>query len=264
MIQQNIPRKKLCATLLALCMPGLGQVYNGELIKAACLLLFFAATPVLISETAAFLPAGALIGTVAAAIGSALAIYLFAITDAFKTSGHKNLLYAPKAYNNGFFYLAMFIVGFIGLGIAEHYIRTQIVTPYVIPSSSMEPTILRGDYVFADRKVYQKGPVHVGDIVIHVFPDDRSKVYIRQIAALPGERLAYPDGTVVTAPHGTVLVRGSGNGGTVADSRQFGPVDMRDIVGQVRQIYFSRGPEGIRWQRIGKLLHTWEGAASTN
>ena len=118
MIQQNLPRKKLCATLLAMGMPGLGQIYNGELIKAACLLLFFITAPVLISETAVFLPDNSLICTVAAAIGASFAIYLF-----------------------------------------------------------------------ADRKIYQNSQVHVGDIIIHVFPDDRSKVYIRQVAALPGEHL---------------------------------------------------------------------------
>lgn len=264
MIQQNLPRKKLCATLLAMSMPGLGQVYNGELIKAACLLLFFITAPVLISETAVFLPDSSLICTVAAAISASFAIYLFAVIDAFKTSRQKNLIYTPRAYNNGFFYLALFIVGFIGLGIAENYIRTQIVAPYKIAGDSMAPTVLKGDYVFADRKIYQNSQVHVGDIIIHVFPDDRSKVYIRQVAALPGEHLTYPDGTVITAPHGTILVRGSGNGGAVSDSRQFGPVDMRDIVGQVRQIYFSKGPTGIRWERIGKLLRTEDVTGKTD
>ncbi|MBN1983785.1 MAG: hypothetical protein JW795_19780 [Chitinivibrionales bacterium] len=38
------------------------------------------------------------------------------------------------------------------------------------------------------------------------------------------------------------------------DSRTYGPVPLRDAVGKVRQIYSSIGPEGIRWQRIGKVL----------
>lgn len=40
----------------------------------------------------------------------------------------------------------------------------------------------------------------------------------------------------------------------VLDSANYGPVELRDIVGKVAQIYFSRGPDGIRWGRIGEKL----------
>jgi signal peptidase I len=39
-----------------------------------------------------------------------------------------------------------------------------------------------------------------------------------------------------------------------SDSRQFGTVPLSDLVGKARQIWFSKGENGIRWGRLGKVL----------
>jgi signal peptidase I len=39
-----------------------------------------------------------------------------------------------------------------------------------------------------------------------------------------------------------------------ADSRVYGPVPEDAIVGRVRYLYFSIGPSGVRWERIGRPL----------
>ncbi|BHH84532.1 signal peptidase I [Desulforhopalus sp. 52FAK] len=254
MKNEHSPRRTLYAGLLACCIPGLGQVYNGELIKAACFLLFFLTVPQIILHAAGFLPAGYLLVIVVLAIVSAIGVYLWAIIDAVKTSTRLQIQYITRAYNSGIVYLAVFIFGWICLGITENYARTRIVAPYKIVSRSMGPAVLQGDYVFVDRMIYRHGPVKVGDIIIHVYPDDRSMVYIRRVAALPGESVTYADGTTATAPHGSVLVSGGDNGIEHTDSRDFGPIDLRDLVGRVQQIYFSIGPSGVRWNRIGKVI----------
>jgi len=59
--------------------------------------------------------------------------------------------------------------------------------------------------------------------------------------------------TDITVPPGRVFVLGDNRNSTV-DSRRFGTVALRDVVGKVRQIWFSWGPHGVRWQRIGKTL----------
>jgi len=251
--KEHSPRRKLFAGLLACCIPGLGQVYNGELIKAACFLLFFLTVPQIILHTAEFLPAGYLLAVVLLAIVSAIGVYLWAITDAVQTSKRLQILYVNRAYNTRIFYLAVFVFGWVCLGITENYARTKIVAPYKIVSRSMAPDVLQDDYVFVDRMIYRHGPVKVGDIIIHVYPDDRSMVYIRRVAALPGESVTYADDTTVTAPHGAILVSG-GDGEKNTDSRDFGPIDLRDIVGRVQQVYFSIGSTGVRWNRIGKVI----------
>lgn len=38
------------------------------------------------------------------------------------------------------------------------------------------------------------------------------------------------------------------------DSRYFGCIDFKDIMGNVWIVYLSYGDEGIRWNRIGKTV----------
>ena len=77
-------------------------------------------------------------------------------------------------------------------------------------------------------------------------------VFIRQVVALPNDEISNASGTRVA--HGTILVKGYAKSGKILGSDSFGPIDIRDIVGKVKQIYFSKGTEGIRWQRIGQLM----------
>jgi signal peptidase I len=247
--------KKWPATLLAIVMPGLGQVFNGELLKGCTLLIFFILIPSLIAWiTVHFFDRYLLAGITLAAI-TALGVYLFAIVDAAKTVGRADAEKRIASYRNGFFYLAFWLVGMTCLFTSDGYLKDRIVHPYKIVGRSMEPQVLRGDYVLVDKTAYAKNSVKHGDIVIHVYPDDRSKVFIRRIQGLPGETVTQPNGEKTIIPHGMILVVGdSHDGQKLQDSRDFGPVDMRDIVGQVKQIYFSQGPDGIRWERIGRMV----------
>ena len=126
-----------------------------------------------------------------------------------------------------------------------------------------------------------------GDIAIFTYPNDRTLKYIKRIIALPGDRVTIQNGEVqvngvVLAPSsptpssspsaapqasskqamtavdaivgaGQVFVMGD-NRSNSKDSRDFGSVPMQDVVGKARQVWFSSGPEGVRWQRLGKVL----------
>ncbi len=91
------------------------------------------------------------------------------------------------------------------------------------------------------------------DIIIHVFPDDRSKVFIRRIEALPGDRVTLEDGSRITVPHGSIYVMGDNRENSM-DSRAFGSVPLSDVLGKARQVLVSRGGKGLRWDRIGRTL----------
>jgi len=90
-----------------------------------------------------------------------------------------------------------------------------------------------------------------GDIIIFVFIDDRSKRYMKRIEALPGDAITLADGTRQMVPHGSIYVLGD-NRENSNDSRKFGFVPLSDVIAKVRQIYYSSGEDGIRWNRIGK------------
>ncbi len=54
-------------------------------------------------------------------------------------------------------------------------------------------------------------------------------------------------------PPGAVFVLGDHRDHS-ADSRYFGAIPERSIRGRVKWVYFSHGPAGVRWERIGKRV----------
>ncbi|MBF0281834.1 MAG: signal peptidase I [Zetaproteobacteria bacterium] len=81
-------------------------------------------------------------------------------------------------------------------------IRSFIVAPFKIPSSSMVPTLEVGDYLFVSRFDYGlrvpltdiqwfPSPAERGDVVVFDYPEDRSKDYIKRVVGLPGDLIEY-------------------------------------------------------------------------
>ena len=89
------------------------------------------------------------------------------------------------------------------------FIITFVVQTFVIPSSSMEETLLIGDHVFVNRvqfapKTSWAGPlvpyrdVHRGDIVVFLHPDrmQAGTFVVKRIIGIPGDRIHLRDGVV--------------------------------------------------------------------
>jgi len=83
-------------------------------------------------------------------------------------------------------------------------IRSFVIAPFKIPSSSMVPTLEIGDYIFVIRYPYGlrvpltdlqffPSPAQRGDVAVFDFPEDRSKDYIKRIIGLPGDTITYTD-----------------------------------------------------------------------
>ena len=66
----------------------------------------------------------------------------------------------------------------------------------VIPSESMQNTIMKGDRVLGNRLAYVKDDPERYDIVIFKYPDDPSKIFIKRVIGLPGETVTVKDGKV--------------------------------------------------------------------
>jgi signal peptidase I len=82
-------------------------------------------------------------------------------------------------------------------------LRSFLIEPFRIPSGSMMPTLLVGDFILVNKYTYglrlpviNKKIVDInapqrGDVVVFRYPKDPSVDYIKRLVALPGDRLAY-------------------------------------------------------------------------
>ena len=84
-------------------------------------------------------------------------------------------------------------------------LRSFIVEPFRIPSNSMMPTLLTGDFILVnkfnygirlpvlDAKVVDVGRPERGDVVVFRFPGDPTTPFIKRVVGIPGDRIAYYD-----------------------------------------------------------------------
>jgi len=75
-------------------------------------------------------------------------------------------------------------------------IRTFIVQSFHIPSGSMIPTLLVGDFILVDKVTYHFRNPDRGDVVVFHFPLNESVYYIKRIVGLPGDKVQVINGKV--------------------------------------------------------------------
>jgi signal peptidase I len=96
------------------------------------------------------------------------------------------------------------------------FILTFTVQPFRIPSESMEPTLLVGDFLLVDKQVGMEFPPRVfaptsliqrGDLVVFHYPVDPTLHLVKRVIGLPGDRVrlrsghAYVNGAALNEPY---------------------------------------------------------------
>ena len=87
-------------------------------------------------------------------------------------------------------------------------LRSFLAEPFRIPSNSMMPTLLTGDFILVnkftygirlpvlDKKVVELGSPDRGDVVVFRAPQDPSTPFIKRVVGLPGDEVRYDRKTV--------------------------------------------------------------------
>lgn len=180
-------------------------------------------------------------------------------------------------------------------------VRTLWLQPYKIPSASMEDTLLVGDYILVKKFTYgyslfnrtdrflKFSDPRRGDVAVFVFPEDRSKDYIKRVVGVPGDvlemrnKVLFVNGVAQAEPYvhhedprvfpkglgpwdrdnwGPVTVKAGhyfmlgDNRDNSADSRKWGQLDGRLLKGKAWVIYWhSNNFRPGRWDRIFRKIH---------
>ena len=126
-----------------------------------------------------------------------------------------------------------------------------------------------------------------GDVIVFIYPEDRSKDFIKRVIGVGGDTIeirnkkiflnglpfqdthgVYVDdfiipGTIqprdnfgpMTVPKGAVFTMGD-NRDQSYDSRFWGVVDLKDVLGKAFIMYWSWNKEdhNVRWSRLGRLV----------
>jgi len=163
---------------------------------------------------------------------------------------------------NRFRELLSYVIVIICAALVSILFRVFLFEPFVVPTSSMEPTLIVSDKVIVNKFSYKYFGIDRGDIIVFHSPVEEGKDLVKRAIAFEGE-------TVTLTEEGSVLVDGEkldesnfnltekpeyieqsfkigtdeifvmgDNRNNSYDSRYFGPIMETDVFGKVFFIYW--------------------------
>jgi signal peptidase I len=152
-------------------------------------------------------------------------------------------------------FLKTLVVAFV----LAQFVMISVAQAFQVEQYSMEPNLLPHDRVLVNKFIYRFRAPHAGEIVVLKPPTDPARNYIKRVVATSGQRVEIRAGRVyvngwplaesylhvatagtygpVVVPSHEVFVLGD-NRGNSEDSRAFGFVPDRNLVGEAILIYW--------------------------
>jgi signal peptidase I len=261
---EKTKRKPIVAAILSSLAPGLGQLYNGQIIKGIIFLLSLILLPIIMFR----------IGLHHSFYGLAIILLifmfflLFIIGEAFFATRNKKG-FILRSYNKWYIYLIIILLLNSIVLIPTNFLTNKVLgfSAYKMPTASMDPTLRIGDYIVANLRYFKKNELERGDLVILQSPDNPAKIYVKRIIALEGEKIEIkskqvylndvplPEGYKVhldnafypgrdnygpaVVPYDHCFVLGD-NRDKSRDSRHWDSVPFKNIKGKPLYIYWAR------------------------
>jgi signal peptidase I len=142
-----------------------------------------------------------------------------------------------------------------------------------VDGSSMEPTLLNGEFVLVNKLAYKFGIPKLGEVIVFHYPRDPKQEYIKRVIGVPGNTIEISDGQVFVdnkliqepyiaaspeygprewlVPPGSLFVLGD-NRNNSSDSHTWGMVPLEYVVGKAVAVYWPP----IHWSLIEHLAKT--------
>lgn len=256
-------RNPIVAAILSSMAPGLGQLYNGQIIKGVIFLLSLILLPIIMFQ----------LGLHHSFYGLAIILLifmfflLFIIGEAFYAATKKKE-FILKRYNKWYIYLFIILLINSTVLIPTNFLSKVLrFNAFRMPTASMVPTLHVGDHLIANFKYFKKNELQRGDLVIFKYPEDPAKDFMKRVIALEGEKIeiknkqvyindvplsegheAHPDNEVyperdnfgpVVVPSDHCFVMGDNRDNSM-DSRHWGSLPLGNIKGKPLYIYWAK------------------------
>lgn len=189
-----------------------------------------------------------------------------------------------------FFFVMEILETIVFIGSLFIVLYLFIAQPNQVKGISMNDTYANGDYIFTSKVTYKFRAPQRGDVVVFHSPGNWDIEYIKRIIGLPGDKITITDQelyvndrhvdepylgskTVLwengftknavpfTVPEGYLYVMGD-NRQRSSDSREFGPVTFKSIIGQVFYRYLPPTKAGLIKNPYEPKYRTQESASS--
>jgi signal peptidase I len=204
MTMRRVPWVALALSLLS---AGVGHLYCGRISKGLPLYFAWILVPLgcLIAAVCPPSATGLVLLLLLPAV-AVLGVYIYAAIDAWRLAGQMGSDYSPRDYNRAGVYVLLIVVQLAyAIGLLAT-VRGSVYEAFVIPTRSMNPTILEGDRILARKLLPQNHFPERGDLIVYRNPTPTGAVnYIGRVVALAGDQVEI-SGDRVTI-NGNVLER---------------------------------------------------------
>src|SRR3989338_6163317 len=188
MVEHRLAKNKTInivgAAILSFLMFGLGQISCGKIKRGVSLYII---SNILIG-VAIFICIQPFNYNILVAALIYIVVFLFVIIDSIIIAKNPDNTLKLKPFVGYSLLVGIFIVNSSVIKpVIANVVRNDFVQAFKIPAASMMPSILIGDHILVNKRLYRNSKPQKGDIVVFTIPQEPSKDFIRRIIGLSGD-----------------------------------------------------------------------------